>query len=277
MVLCGMKSDCLAFSGKGKNMIIQIYEIQTPREADQMIALGVDHVGSVLLSMDQWQDARLHETVRLVQSSGRKSSLIPLFNDVDTISRAVDYYQPDILHFCEVLPSPQTDPDRLNAVIVRQQTIKQRYPEIEIMRSIPIGTRGWGDASITLTLGALFGPWSDWFLTDTLIGKGAGPDDQDQPVPGYVGITGLTCDWDIARRLVRRSRIPVILAGGIGPGNVADGILRVRPAGVDSCTLTNAVAQGGKAQRFKKDPEKVKTMIHNAHRAAGENKGLVKK
>jgi phosphoribosylanthranilate isomerase len=251
-------------------MIIQIYEIQTPVEADQMIALGVDHVGSVLLSKDQWQDARLYETVRLVQASGSKSSLIPLFTDVDTISRALDYYQPDIIHFCEILPSARNNPASLNAVIARQQTIKTSYPEIEIMRSIPIGRQGCGDHELPLTLGALFEPWSDWFLTDTLIGKGAGADDQDQPVAGYVGITGRTCDWDIAHRLVRRSRIPVILAGGIGPDNVAAGILRVRPAGVDSCTLTNAVSEGGQPRRFKKDPQKVETMIRNARKAASK-------
>ena len=62
----------------------------------------------------------------------------------------------------------------------------------------------------------------------------------DQPVEGFVGITGKTCDWIAARRLVESSRIPVILAGGLSPENVYEGILAIRPAGVDSCTLTNA-------------------------------------
>ena len=31
-------------------MIIQIYEIQTPSEAERCIELGVDHIGSVILS-----------------------------------------------------------------------------------------------------------------------------------------------------------------------------------------------------------------------------------
>ena len=248
-------------------MIIQIYEIQTPQEADQMVALGVDHVGSVLLSMDRWRNSQLYATVQRVQSSGCKSSLIPLFGDADTISRAVDYYQPDILHFCEILPPALKDPKGLNAIVTLQMTIKKRFPEVEIMRSIPICRDGKGDVVPSLELGTLFEPWSDWFLTDTLIGNDNGNCDQDQPVAGFVGITGKRCDWDMARKLVEQSRIPVILAGGIGPENVARGIAHVLPAGVDSCTLTNAVASDGKAQRFKKDPEKVRIMIQNARKA----------
>ena len=250
-------------------MIIQIYEIQTHEEADDMMALGVDHVGSVLLSMDQWRNSQLSGVVKLVQASGGKSSLIPLFNDVEALSRVLDYYKPDIVHFCEMLPWTPEGPNGVNAIVERQKTIKNRFPEIEIMRSIPIGRDGRGDDAPSLVLAALFEPWSDWFLTDTLISSDNGVNDQDQPVAGFVGITGQTCDWDIARKLVEQSRIPVILAGGLGPDNVADGIAAVGPAGVDSCTLTNAVALDGKALRFKKDPDKVRHMIQNAREAAG--------
>lgn len=235
-----------------------------------MVALGVDHVGSVLLSMDQWQDSQLHAAVQRVQISGCKSSLIPLFGDTDAISRAVDYYRPDILHLCETLPSVLHDPKGLNALVSLQRTIKERYPEVEIMRSIPIGQDGKGDAGASLKLAALFEPWSDWFLTDTLIVNDNGYSDHEQPVTGFVGITGKRCDWDVARKLVEQSRIPVILAGGIGPENVARGITHVMPAGVDSCTLTNAVGADGSAHRFKKDPEKVRKMIQNARKAVDD-------
>jgi phosphoribosylanthranilate isomerase len=76
-----------------------------------------------------------------------------------------------------------------------------------------------------------------------------------------VGITGQTCDWQTAAALVANSKIPVILAGGISPDNVAEGILQVRPEGVDSCTQTNSLDANGVPIRFKKDIKKVEKLI----------------
>jgi len=252
-------------------MIIQIYEIQTPHEAEMIIGLGVDHVGSVLTSSTDRVDDDLMATVRMVQSAGCKSSLIPLFGRADLVSRAVDRYRPDILHFCETLPPIPDERNKLDEIVQLQRTIRTRFPELEIMRSIPIGRHGASTGIPSLAYAAVFEPWSDWFLTDTLLGDGEGAVDQNQPVTGFVGITGKTCDWDIARNLVQQSGIPVILAGGIGPDNVARGISLVRPAGVDSCSMTNAVNADGQIERFKKDPLKVRAMINNARKAAEFN------
>jgi phosphoribosylanthranilate isomerase len=242
-------------------MLIQIYEIQTPDEARAMVDLGVDHIGSVLVSDRHWKQPALKSAIRLVREAGRKSSLIPLFGDIDRIAEAVVYYRPDILHFCEALVTQETGRETVSRILERQAELRKRFPWIELMRSIPISGNG-SDAHIpSLELAALFEPVSDWFLTDTVISGGHGSSDEDQPVQGYIGITGKTCDWEVARALVRQSRIPVILAGGMGPHNAAEGILRVRPAGVDSCTLTNKIDGDGRAIRFQKDPEKVKAMI----------------
>jgi phosphoribosylanthranilate isomerase len=90
---------------------------------------------------------------------------------------------------------------------------------------------------------------------------------QDQPVAGYVGITGEVCDWNMAEAIIKQSPIPVILAGGISDENVFDAIIKLHPAGVDSCTRTNAVDKEGKPIRFKKDLKKVKRMVEEARRA----------
>jgi len=242
-------------------MIIQIYEVQTPAEAQTLIDLGVDHIGSVLVSETQWMVSELKETLDFVRSSPAKSSLIPLFNALDSVLRTLEYYRPDIVHFCEALTDQPDVKNFCGRLIDLQQEVKMRFPDVSIMRSIPIAEAEAADSIPTLELAGWFEPYSDFFLTDTLLLDGAGDDTGNQPVHGFVGITGKTCNWDTARRLVSSSRIPVILAGGISPANVAEGISRVKPAGVDSCTLTNAIDEDGRPIRFSKDLRKVQQLV----------------
>jgi phosphoribosylanthranilate isomerase len=51
-----------------------------------------------------------------------------------------------------------------------------------------------------------------------------------------LGGTGRTHDWAVSAEFVRRSVVPVFLAGGLNPANVAEAIRRVRPYGVDLCS-----------------------------------------
>jgi hypothetical protein len=38
-----------------QRIIVQIYEVQTPLEAEDLIELDVDHIGSVIVSEDHWK------------------------------------------------------------------------------------------------------------------------------------------------------------------------------------------------------------------------------
>ncbi len=246
-------------------MIVQIYEIQTPEEASLMIDLGVDHIGSVVLSEERWQDPHIRETVRLVTDRGACSSLIPLFSKPASIFRMIDFHQPGIVHFCEALGRSAADDDHWPRLRELQAEVRRRFPGVRVMRSIPILPAGGQALFPSLAAARFFEAESDFFLADTFLAAGceAGP---SQPVPGFVGITGRTCDWAAAAALVRATRVPVILAGGIGPHNVAAGVQAVKPAGVDSCTATNARDEEGRAIRFRKDPERVKRLVAEARR-----------
>jgi len=245
-------------------VIVQIYEIQTPEEAEAAVAAGVDHVGSVVFAPDAPGDDRLGEVIRTVRAAGAISSLIPLFDDTDAVSRTLDRFEPDIVHFCDLIP---TDAGAvLDRCVALQAKVRSRFPQIAIMRSIPIAPAGGGDARSVLALADRLAGVSDWFLTDTVLGDGTAIN--GQPVAGYVGITGQPCNWEIARQLVVHSPIPVILAGGLSPENVADGVRQVRPAGVDSCTLTNAVDTDGHPIRFQKDMTRVARFASCARDAA---------
>ena len=244
-----------------EKIIVQIYEIQDPEEATALIDIGVDRIGSVILSEKHWKIPGIKDTIRQVRCASATSSLIPLFNSRDSVLRTLEYYQPDIVHFCESLVDQKDIRNYCNQLMKLQKDVKERFPDIQIMRSIPISHHG-GDSSVpTLKLAQWFQEVSDIYLTDTILTGESGIDAASQPVGGFVGITGQRCNWETAARLVASSHIPVILAGGISPENVAEGIRRVNPAGVDSCTLTNALDQDGRPIRFKKDPGKVKRLV----------------
>lgn len=253
--------------------LVQIYEVQNPAEAESLIGLGVDHIGSVLLSRDSWKVEAIRETVQTIQQAGAKSGLIPLFGDPLIIFQALDYYRPDFVHFCEaipIFPGIQTKPSlEFEAFINLQVQVKDRFPQIKIMRSISVPKPGAANKSDVLnnilSFTKLLAPFSDYFLIDTIIGNHGLQD--DQPVAGYVGITGEVCDWRMAGEIIKQSPVPVILAGGISDENVFEAITKLRPAGVDSCTKTNAVDKEGRPVRFQKNIKKVKRMVEEAGRA----------
>jgi phosphoribosylanthranilate isomerase len=138
------------------------------------------------------------------------------------------------------------------------------------MRSLSVPQpqeRGYGQDILgqILAYARILAPVSDYFLIDTL--QGGRHAVQNQPVAGFVGITGDVCDWEMAARIVAESPRPVILAGGIGENNAFEAIRTVRPAGLDSCTRTNAIDGNGRPIRFQKDLQKVALLVTEVRRA----------
>ena len=76
-----------------------------------------------------------------------------------------------------------------------------------------------------------------------------------------IGACGLVHDWNTSRGIVEQVKIPVILAGGIGPENAFDAVRLVKPAGVDSKTKTDL--PDGSA----KDLQKVLALVQAVRRA----------
>jgi phosphoribosylanthranilate isomerase len=76
----------------------------------------------------------------------------------------------------------------------------------------------------------------------------------DTKVDGKTGGTGTVHDWTTSQAITIRSSLPVILAGGLKPENVAAAVRIVRPYAVDTAS---GVETGGS-----KDRDKVRTFIH---------------
>ncbi len=78
--------------------------------------------------------------------------------------------------------------------------------------------------------------------------------------PGTPGGTGESFDWELLAG--RRSEVPLILAGGLTPENVADGVVAARPVAVD-------VASGVEAEPGVKDHELMAAFLDRAQTASG--------
>jgi phosphoribosylanthranilate isomerase len=76
---------------------------------------------------------------------------------------------------------------------------------------------------------------------------------------GLRGGTGETFDWELLA--TRRSNVPLILSGGLGPANVAEAIAKTQPFAVDT-------ASGTESAPGHKDPDKLRDFFAGAQDVA---------
>jgi phosphoribosylanthranilate isomerase len=81
----------------------------------------------------------------------------------------------------------------------------------------------------------------------------------DSYVPDKSGGTGARFNWDLAVEAQKLGR-PIILAGGLTPGNVAEAVRRVRPYAVD-------VSSGVESSPGRKSPDRIRAFIEAVHSA----------
>jgi phosphoribosylanthranilate isomerase len=169
------------------------------------------------------------------------------------VFKVIDFYEPNYIHFCDnVVRDDGVLFSQIDEMIALQVAVKEKFPEVSVMRAIPIPRHDLNfEAFPWEAIARKFEAVSDAFLIDTWVPHAM------TPVPEFVGITGKLPDRDQCRALVRATGIPVILAGGLSPENVYDLVMDIVPAGADSCTLTNRLGEDGKPVRFAKDMRRV--------------------
>jgi phosphoribosylanthranilate isomerase len=229
-------------------MIVQIYSLTHPDDVRMLVEMGVDHIG--LAPAGQGLRSELgHEECRALFDLLPPHVLgaaLTVRTDLDAIVVMADAVNPAIVHIC-------SEADALS--VEEQRRLRSLLPGgTRVMKAIEVG--GPDTADQALAAAERFAPVSDYLLLDT-----------DDPEITGIGAAGRVHDWDVSARIVESvvTRVPVILAGGLSPDNVADAIRHVRPAGVDSFTWTNTASDSRR-----KDPELVGGFVREARRAAAE-------
>jgi phosphoribosylanthranilate isomerase len=213
-------------------MIVQIYEVSNQKEAKELEKLGVDHIGVLVGKGEYPRELGFEEAKKIfeVLSEKTRKVALSLSKKMEDFVEIIQETHPDILH----LGAPPKDVTPLDV-----KKLKRRFPDIKIMRTIPVTDEK------SIDLAKKYDGIADYLLLDTLKKE-------------QVGATGQTHNWQISKKIVESVKTPVILAGGLGPDNVEEAIKIVKPAGVDSKTKTDKPKGKGK------DLEKVKEFVSKA-------------
>ena len=212
-------------------MIVQIYETQNCEEAKKLVEAGVDHIGVLVGNGEyprEFSPEQAKEILRCVTGQAKKV-VLSLSKNLQAIAEIMSKTNPDILHL-------GTTPEYLAPQDV--QTLKKQFPNLKIMRSIPVNDEE------SVELAKQYDGVADYLLLDT-----------QKKDDTQVGATGETHDWSISKKIVESVGAPVILAGGLGPDNVAIAVAVVKPFGVDSKTKTDKMGS------HQKEIEKVREFV----------------
>jgi phosphoribosylanthranilate isomerase len=203
-------------------MLVQIYEVRTPEEAVALARLGVDHVGVLVGngSFPRELPASRAAAIFAAIPSCAKRVALSLCPDEAGIAVVIAETRPDIIHIGAAV-------ELFSAA--KAQVLKTAFPDVLIMRSIPVLDQG------SIELARAYCGIADFLLLDS-----------HDPGDRQIGGLGRAHDWRISRRIVEEVKVPAILAGGLDADNVASAISVVRPAGVDCKTKTDRADGAGK-------------------------------
>jgi len=203
-------------------MLVQIFEVQTPAEAAGLARLGVDHIGVLVGdgAFPREQSTAQTKAIFAAVPADKKRVALSLAANLDEVARVVAGTRPDIVQV-------QAEIDDFSVAMTT--ALKLRVREVPIIRAVPV----LDETSIEIARS--YQGVADFLLLDSY--------DLEKR---QFGALGRTHDWSLSRRIVDEVGIPVILAGGLGPENVAAAIAAVRPAGVDSKSKTDRPGASGK-------------------------------
>lgn len=218
----------------------QIYSIVNYNEAVQVMDAGADHIGLVPMQSGGVPAHRVpYDVVDKIYSEAKKRGVktisIMLNKDVEEMFFILKRVKPDIIHIAGMDYAADKE---------FSERLRKEHPEIELMQAVLIDGPG------ALDRAKKYAEYCDYLLTDTGLAKDTG-----------IGASGETHDWSIDKQIVDTVKIPVIIAGGLGPDNVEECIKTIKPYGVDSLSKTSYKFEDG---RIEKDIKKVREFCEKA-------------
>jgi phosphoribosylanthranilate isomerase len=209
---------------------VQVAGVRNLEEGRMMRAGGVDLLGFPLRLPVHAADLSEHEARDVIAGLGPESCVLITYEEDP--GNLVDFCR--FLNVGIVQLHADVPPDTLARI--------RALSPLAIIKSYVVGRESVDPAEFVRAYAGV----CDAFITDTF-----------DPATGASGATGRVHDWAVSADLVRRSPLPVILAGGLNPGNVRRAILETRPAAVDAHT-------GVEAPDGSKDPELVRAFVREA-------------
>jgi len=213
---------------------VQIYTMQSVAEAEAVASLGVDHVGVTPSSRGLPGEVNYALAAEICAEVAGVATSVALSVDVDlgAIEHMVRAVMPDVLHLCG-------PPGAVGPPAVAE--LRRALPDVAIMQAVAVTGRE------AIEIARSYDGVADFLLLDSV----------SPEIPG-VGAAGTVHDWEVSAAVVESVRVPVLLAGGLSPENVAAAIAVVNPWGVDSLTHTNQPVEN---RRFRKDLDLVSRFV----------------
>ena len=189
--------------------IIQVAGVIDKQEASLLAGEGVKFLGFPLRLPVNAVDHTEEEALEIIST---------LEKDVQAVLITYQNNADDIIKFCDEMKCTWI---QLHGDIELDElkSLKAQRPDLTVIKSLVIGKV---TTENLLREMHCLSQYVDCFITDTY--------DSDT---GASGATGKTHSWDISASIVKKSPVPVILAGGLNPENVKEAIFKVKPAGVD--------------------------------------------
>lgn len=208
---------------------IKICCIQNRDEVKMAVQHGASAVGLVSAMPSgpgPISDDKIREIAATVPP-GVASFLLTSKTDVLEIIQQQRYCRCNTIQLCDMLPPAS------------HLRLRQALPGIDIVQVIHVTGRESVQKAKSVALNV-----------DAILLDSGNPDAKVKVLGG----TGRTHNWEISREIVESVPVPVYLAGGLNPENVAQAIERVWPYGVDICSglRVNGLLQDGPLKAFVK-------------------------